>query len=162
MTYQPSNSEGSFLPTSEVFPEDQGELLIKLTTKYTDVAQAVNIREIAFYQNGEALLTGQQFSIPGTNNEKKYTFRQVYYFGAIAANVTLTIPHNIVGLVQFTHMYGTCVTAVVDYRPIPYASTPTITDQIILRADATNVYITNGSTAPAITSGIIVLEYLLN
>lgn len=166
MTFKPSNSSGSFLPTSEVFPADQSQLLIKMTTNYTDIAQAVNIREIALYQNGQAVLTGQQFSVPGTNNEKKYTFRQTYYFGAIATGATLLIAHNIdvsaTGLRQFTAMYGTCVTDIVDYRPIPWSSTAAVNQQISLRVAGANIEIINGAGSPNITSGIVVLEYLLN
>lgn len=162
MTYQPINSKAAFLPTTEFFPKDETQRLIKHTTNYTDIAQAVNVREIALYQNGQPVITGQQFSDPTNNQNKKYTFRNVYYFGAIAAGATLNIAHGITGLAQFTHMYGTCVTAVVDYRPIPFSSTAAVNQQISLRVSGANIEIINGAASPNITSGIIVLEYLLN
>ena len=161
MTFAPTNSKTAFLNTAETLPKDQEQLLIKLTTMHTDVANAVNVREIALYQDSQAVLTGQQFSIPGTNQGKKSTFRQMYYFGAIAAGATLTFAHGITGLVQLTHAHGTCVTAA-DFRPIPYASTAALNQQISLRVTAANIEIINGAAAPNIVSGIVVLEYLLN
>lgn len=162
MTYAPLNTQAGFLNTAEVFPEDKSQFLIKLTSTYTDIANRVNIREIGTYQDQQQILTGQQFSTPGDNQTKKFSFRQMYYFGAIAPGATLTIPHNILGLVQFTHLYGTCITAVPDFRPVPFVDTSDLTGQISLRADATNIYVINGAIAPAITSGLIVAEYLLN
>ncbi len=159
--FQPINAKNAFLNTAEVFPKEEDNLLRKLTALHTDVANTVNVREIALYQQNQAVLTGQQFSIPGTNQTKKYTFRQVYYFGSISAGATLTFAHGITGLVQLTLAYGTCVTAS-DFRPIPYASATNVTGQISLTVTATNIVIVNGSTSPNITSGIIVLEYLLN
>lgn len=162
MTFQPINSKTAFLPTTEVFPKDESQRLIKQTSNYTDIAQAVNVREIALYQDTQSVITGQQFSDPGNAQKKKYTFRTMYYFGAIAAGATLNTPHGITNLVQCTHIYGTCITDVVDYRPIPYSSTVALNQQISIRVVGANIEIINGAASPNITSGIIVLEYLLN
>lgn len=168
MTFQPINSKTAFLPTTQVFSKDDSQRLITHTSTYTDISQAVNIREIALYQDGQAIITGQQFSVAGDNQKKKYTYRKVYYFGAIAAGATLLIPHGITGLVQCTDIHGTCITDVVDYRPIPYSSTAAINQQISIRvfpslpAINANIEIINGAGSPNITSGIVVLEYLLN
>ena len=89
-------------------------------------------------------------------------FRLVVPFGAIATGATLSITHNIQSLVQFTHIYGTCITAVPDFRPIPYASATLVTNQIEVKVTPTQVVIINGATAPNIASGMIVLEYLKN
>ena len=156
MTAQQSASP--FLIPAEVFPEDQSQLLIKMTSIHTDIANCVNIREISAYEQNQQVVTGQQFSIPGENQKKAFSFRKTFYFGAIGAGATLTFAHGITGVVQFTHMYGTCVTAA-DFRPIPYA--PAIAaNYIALTADAVNVNVQNG--AIAINSGMIILEYLLN
>lgn len=155
------NTRPSFVVTAETLPQDPGQLLVKLTSMHTDVANAINTREISIYQEGQAIPTGQQFSVPGSNQQKKTTLRQTYYFGAILAGATLTLAHGITGLVQLTHTYGTCVTALVDYRPIPYSSTVALNQQISLRVTATDIEIINGAGAPNITSGIVVLEYLL-
>ena len=161
MTVSSNASIAPFLNTTEVYPEDESQLRIKLTDVYTKTATSVNLREIAIYDLQE-LLTGQLWFDPNDNQNKRFTFRQVYQIGAIAAGATLNVLHGIVGVVAFTRMYGTCVTAVVDYRPIPYADAAVVTNQISLTVAGVNLVIVNGATAPNITSGIIVLEYLLN
>lgn len=161
MTFQPINSKTAFLPTTEVFPKDESQRLIKQTSNYTDIAQAVNVREIALYQDTQPVITGQQFSDPGNAQKKKYTFRTMYYFGAIAAGATLNIPHEIKNLFQLTHAYGTCVIGN-DFTSIPHVSTVALDEQISMEVTATDIEIINGAGGPNITSGIIVLEYLLN
>lgn len=148
-----------YLATSEVFPEDNSQMLIKMTSVYTDIANRVNLREIALYDENLQLATGQQFSTPGNNKPRRQSFRKTFYFGAIAIGATLLIPHGITGLVRFTHMHGECITDIVDYRPIPYVAT-VAGNYIVLRADAINIMIINGAAAN-ITSGMIIVEYLL-
>lgn len=161
MTYSPTNAKTSFLNTAETFPKDQDQLLIKLTSVHTDIANAVNVREISLYQQNQPVLTGQQFSVPGSNQVKKTPLRQVYYFGAIAAGATLLIAHSIPSLIQLTDSRAECVTTV-DFRPIPYVSTVALNQQISFRVTATDIEIINGAACPNITSGMVVLEYLLN
>jgi hypothetical protein len=160
-TYLPSNSQGAFLTTSEVFPEDNSQFLIKLTSLYTQIANAVNLREIAQYDLIE-FITGEQWFTTGNPQKKRSTFRKVFNIGAIATGATSNTAHGLTGFTAFTHIYGTCVTDVVDYRPIPYASATLITDQIEIKVGATNITIISGATAPNITSAIVVLEFLKN
>ena len=118
MTFKPDNTQNSFLTTAETFPEDDSQFLIKLTSLYTDIANAVNIREIAQYENAE-VLTGQQYFTQGNNQTKRYVFRKVFSIGAIASGATSTVAHGIAGLVLPVHIYGVATTDVVDWRPIP-------------------------------------------
>jgi len=165
MTYAPFNAKTAFLSTSEVYPQDSGQLLIKLTDLHTSVANAVNVREISLYQDQQECLTGQQWSIPGDNNKKKLTFRKAFYFGTINAGATLNIPHGITDLVECTTFKGACVTNVVDYRPIPYSDVTAVTNNISINVTGGvggNVIIQNGATAPNITSGKVTVEYFRN
>lgn len=160
MTFTPANTLNAFLKTYEYFSPDQQQFLITLEALYTQIAHAVNIRELAQYSLVENI-TGQQFSNATNSNVTIYSFRTVFYIGAIVAGATLSFAHNLT-LTQLTDAYGTCITSVVDYRPIPYASATLVTNQIELKITSTNIIIINGATAPNITSGIIVLEYLKN
>lgn len=155
-------TQSPFVSSSEYFSPDNSQLLIQLSSNHTNIANAINDREIALYQDQQQTVTGQQFSSPGTNQAKKYTFRKVFYFGAIAPGATLSFAHGITNLVQFTRLYGTCVTNVVDYRPIPFIDSPIGGGEISLLSTPTNIVITLGAAAPNITSGIIVSEYLCN
>lgn len=160
-SYLPSNSKTAFLPTSEVFPEDDSQFLIKLTNLYTDIANAVNLREIAQYDLAE-FITGEQWFTSGNAQVKRSTFRRVYSIGAIATGATSTTAHGLTGFTAFTHIYGTCITDVVDYRPLPYVSATAVNAQISLTITGTNIVIVSGAAAPNITSAIVVLEFLKN
>jgi hypothetical protein len=160
MTYSPINSKTAYLPTTEFFPEDDDELLVKLSSVYSNIAKATNIKEIALYDTVEQI-NGQLFFDPNNAQRKRTGFRKVFQFGAVAPGGILAIAHGILRVMIFTRIYGTCITAAVDYRPIPYVNEALVTNQISIRASATNIFIANGATAPAITSGIVILEYLL-
>ena len=150
----------TFLPQYRDYPvANPQELERVLVQSYIEIAQAANFKDIATYETTE-IVTGQQFFNTVEPQNKRFTYRQCYVVGAIAAGATLLIPHGIVGIIMFTRMYGTCITNVIDYRPIPMVSATILTDQVSLRVVGANIEIVNGATAPAITSGVVVLEYL--
>lgn len=164
MTFLPSDSVTAFLPTSQVYPEDVSQRLIIHTEKYIAIAQAVNLRVIGIFDKQETP-TGKQYFNDTDPERKRFSYRQVYTLGALAAGASTIIAHNITGVnstTTFTQIYGTAVTATVDNRPIPYANVTNVNQQIEINVDATNINISNGSAAPNITSGIITLEYVKN
>ncbi len=164
MSFGPSNTNGVFLPTTQYFPEDAQRFREILTFVYSDIARRLNDKEIALYDLVE-LVTGEQWFTTGDPQIKRGGFRQVYEVTAIAPGATLLIPHNISGVnttTTFTHIYGTAFTSFPDNRPIPFSSATVVTDQIEIEVRANNIRIVNGATAPAIVSGVVVLEYLLN
>ena len=158
MTFSPVNSLAFQLPENFVFSQDYRQFLVQLTDLYQKLARASNAKDIGIYSLNE-IQNGQQFF---SANPQKFnqTYRKTFSFGAIGAGVTLNIAHGITGFTQFTRIYGTCITKIVDYRPIPFASATLVTDQIQVTVTAANAIIVNGVTAPNITSGILVLEYL--
>ena len=95
------------------------------------------------------------------NNSRVYrsVFRKVFPFGAIGVGGNLPIPHNITGVTEYTRIYGTCITTVVDYRPLPYVSVIALNQGIQLVVTGVNIVIINGAGAPAITSGLVVTEF---
>jgi hypothetical protein len=164
MTFNPVNAKNAFLQTTENFPEDNSQFLVKLNSSYSDIAQAVNIREIAQYDLQE-IITGQQFSTVGNPQKKRYSFRKIFYFGAIVAGATLLIPHGLTlaDITLFTHIGGGLViTPGVDYRPLPYVSTIGVNDQVLVFVRNANIEVTLGAIHPNVTSGLVVLEYLKN
>lgn len=161
MTFNPSNTLSPFLQTTVFFPEQFEEFRSKFLQLYFNIANNVNIRGISIFESTESL-TGEQWNSTTNSQLKRQTFRKVFIIGAIAAGATSTTAHNIPVITEFTHIYGTATTDVVDYRPIPYASATLITDQIQLTITPINIVIVNGATAPNITSAIVVLEYFKN
>ena len=161
MTYAPSTTQTAYVPTFRNFQVEEDQLGLLLQTTYSDLANAVNIKTIGTYDLVETV-TGNQFFTPGNAQKKIYSFRQCYQLGAIAAGAASTFSHNIAGLVQLTNAYGSVITDVIDYRPVPFADVTNVTNQISIVVTSTQITVTNGATAPAITSGIITLEYLRN
>lgn len=159
MTFSPANSQAFKVIENVTFSKDQGQFLLQLTDLYQKLATSTNAKDIGTYETVE-LLNGQQYF--GANPQTKIQiYRKCFVVGAIASGATSNIAHGIT-FTKLTRAYGTCITAVVDYRPIPYVSATLITDQIQMRVTATNIVIVNGATAPNITSGTIVLEYQKN
>lgn len=155
------------LQTWRNFPMDETNLELTLNKLYVDVANAVNWREISLY-DVYPIFNGKQWyptaTVSPTNalysSPRRMNFRQVFTFTTIAAGATLTIVHNIAPLAQVTMLYGNVITANPDFRPVPYVDVTAVTNQINIYNDDTNIYINNGSTAPNITSGFCVIEYL--
>lgn len=157
-TFEPSNSRNAFLRTTDIFPPDPQELLIHLTHSYTETAQAVNVREIAQYEEVE-LITGQTYFTPNDNEKKRYVFRKVFEIGVINPGATSTFAHGITGVTRYVHIYGTCNTNTPDSRPIPHASV-TANANIEVIIGAANITINNGAASPTINDGLLTLEYL--
>jgi hypothetical protein len=164
MTFNPTNSLGPFISTSTFFPDDFDEFRVKFLELYRDLSNAVNTREVGVFDLVE-FLTGENWFTSGNPQVKRKTYRKVFELPATAAGATTNIAHGITGVnttTTFTQIYGTAITAVPDNRPIPFASATLVTDQIQILVNATNIVVTNGATAPNISSGVIVLTYLKN
>jgi hypothetical protein len=164
MTTPSGQQQQPYLPTSRQFPVNNLPILEpELVKSYIEIAQAVNGRTIGVFENIQ-IVTGERWyaSDPTNALNKRQTYRKAFPVGAIAKNTTLQIPHGITGIVAFTRIYGTCITDLPDFRPIPYASIAGMTATIDLRVDTTTIYIAVGSGSPNVLSGNIVLEYLLN
>lgn len=158
MNYAPNDSISTPIATSRNFQLDDEQLRVTLSKMYQEIAYAVNTKENSVYETVEILTAQQYFTIDGSQN-KRYVFRTVFNFGAITAGTSITITHNISNITQCVHIYGSVVTAVPDFRPIPYASVSANTN-IEVKTSSTQITIANGSSSPNITSGTLVLEYL--
>lgn len=153
----------AFLRTSREFPEDLIQLTKELTKSYLDTANAVNIRTIAMFPTLRPAVTGESFFL--VDNRRQQSLRQVYTFSTINPGLPINIPYKITGLQQFSRIYGTCITAQPDYRPIPYASVgaANIDIRVVPTTSTTgNIVIVTGAASPVINSGLVVLEWLSN
>ena len=146
-----------YLRTTREFPEDIHQLNVEINKSYVDIANCVNNRTISLFPTSRPAITGENFFL--SKNQRQQTLRQVYPFGAIATGTSISINHNIQNIVQFSAIYGTCITSLPDYRPIPYASVAA-NGNIDLRVTSTQIIINNGAGAQNITSGIIILEWI--
>jgi hypothetical protein len=160
MTYQPQYTLETPLEENISFAEEFPEFLIQITKVYRDIALKVNNKERAFYPSNLEIMNDQQFFTTGNPQSYRRVFRKVFSFGAIAAGATLNIAHGITGITVFTRIYGTTITAVPDDRPLPYVDAIAVTNQTSVLRNGINIVIVNGATAPNITSGICVVEFL--
>lgn len=164
MSFLPVNSEAPYLPTTQVFPEDESQRLIVLTENYSSLARGINQRTIGNFST-EEVVTGNKYFDPSNFQITRGSYRKSFELAATAAGATTNIAHGITGVnsaITFVEIGGNCLTATPDNRPIPYTSVSALTAGIEIKVDGTNIVVTNGSTAPNITSGLITLEYLKN
>lgn len=156
-----SSDSSNFLPTYRQYPLDNDSYLQRqLVNGYTDIALAVNNREIGSYST-DIKPTGQQwFSL--ANNKLREGRRVVLQF-TIDASGTTTIPHGIsfTATTYVTNIYGTATNGT-NIVPIPCASA--VAAQIIqMGMDHTNVILTTTAGAyigPPVYTGTIVVEFV--
>ena len=141
-----------YLRSTREFSPLVASLIKDLDKAYVDTAICVNERVIGTYSTSGAAITGESWFV--TSSKKQQTTRQVFSIngaGSFAHNLDLSRISN------FTRIYGTAYDGTT-YYPLPYVD-PTAANQIGISVTGTNIVVTAGGTAPAITSGIIVLEW---
>lgn len=160
MSFAPSSSIGNFVPENYVIPDEPFQLQEFLKKTLEEHARFINRKDMGQYETIE-LQNNQTF--PGTlPQNKKQIYRKIFEFNAIAAGATLNIPHGITGITDFTRIYGTIITAVPDNRPLPYVDVINVTNQVSVLRNGLNIVIVNGATAPNITSGRVIVEFMKN
>ncbi len=152
------NTLGVYVKPYQNFQVDEEQLRILLNTINQRTASAINLKDTGIYQTIEQI-NSQTFFDTNNPQQVRNAFRKCFVVPAIATSGTAMITHDISGVTTYTRIYGTCITDAPDNRPIPYSAITT-TDNIEMKVTSTQIVIANGSTAPNITSGIVVLEYL--
>jgi hypothetical protein len=142
-----------FISQNTTYSQDESQRLLQHTKFAADSARYINTREIALYDLVE-LQTGQQWFNPANTLIKRYGFRKTFSI----SDAALTFAHGITGITLCTYIGG-AFTDGTNFYPLPYVST-TLANQIQVVVSPTQVVITKGAGAPAITSGVLVLEYL--
>lgn len=142
-----------YLETSRHFPQDPEQLRTVQTKSYNEIASAVNSRVIGIFELMSSV-TGEKWFANSTENPqtKRQTQRIVYQFTGSSFN------HGLTNVTAYTRIYGTFTDGTFWY-PLPYVD-PTPANQIGVKVSATQVVITAGGTAPTVTSGFVILEYL--
>lgn len=167
---------GSFLPTTYVW--DVGtfyqadvnsmefkELLVRLHEFVNLIAINTNLRTTGYYPLDEFVNGNQYFPNPANTTNSSQIFRQAYhktFVFPLPNATTLVIPHGITCNVgtTFTHIRGAANdTTNLEYVPLPY-TTLVSSDNIQVRVDSTNIYVTTGIDYSSFTIAYLVLEYL--
>ncbi len=138
------------------FPRKSTEdLATQVDIAYIDIARKINERVIGQYAVTFSSVTGESWFLNGQPTPQQ-TLRQVYEYAG-----TTPIAHGIdtTKIQGFTRIYGVGYDGT-NWYPLPYVNVTAANNQIALSVDATNINITLGGAAPAITSGFIILEWL--
>lgn len=148
-----------FLRTSRSFPEDPQELRVELDRSYIDIASKVNSRSIGLYPTNRPAITGNNYFL---TSAKRQTLRQIYV-GVLAPPVLATDPinHGVTNVVpgQFINCFGSFTDGINTYSLI-FGSNVAIAGQISFYVTATQILFLVGAGAPAVTSVLIILEWL--
>lgn len=127
-----------------------------MTRGWTELGQCLNQRSIGLFTDGGPTVTGNTYYMSGGAQDKQQSLQQIYSF----SDSNLTIPINVAGATAFfitkasftdgTKTYGLSQT----YPPLAGQVSATVTE--------TQILISKGPSAPAITSGTLILEWLCN
>lgn len=156
-TFAPVNTEATFLPTATTYPEDG--LNYALEQNYQRTANAVNVREVAYYLSSEETLTGQTWEQVATSPlfgipfSTRSTYRRLVIIPALVAGLNV-IPHGIVG-VGPTYMFVQCNGGI--GNGVLWSFIPN--QNVLAEVDAVNLYLTVPGAYAGFT-GYCALEYL--
>lgn len=183
MAFSGPSNYGAFIPTSNIWDVNEiystevttpafKELLVRLYQNLNNMSLLINIKDTGYYVTDEFVNSQCYYPNPNLNSSTTTnpTLRQVYRkiirmnptFATLPNTGTIAIPHGLTpnSSWTFTRIYATASDTIgFNYIPIPYAS-PTLANNIEIRVDATNVYITTGSNRTNFNNVDIVLEYL--
>jgi hypothetical protein len=170
------NNFGLYIPTTTLFDigeiqevdinsEEFKELLVRLYQTVNNIALATNLKETGYFLTQEFVTGSLYFNVNNDFNNTRPVYRTVVNFGALPSTGTKTVAHgipNVTNTFSVVRIYGAATNPTsVDFIPIPYPSATSVTDQLELSADATNVYITTGGTDySAYTTTYVIIEYI--
>ena len=171
--------QGSFLPTTEIFQdEDINDLNRNLSNTINSMSLVINQKDSGIYNIDTAanpinFVNGQTWFPNPTplsgqpTNIRRNVFRKVINFGALPNTAAKSVAHNITTTktYSFTRIYATATqqgaSTITSAIPIPFAS-PVLANNISLEVGPTNVTITTGSNRSAYTICYVVLEWIVN
>lgn len=157
-------TKSPFLRTSRSFPHEINELAFEVNKSYVDVAQATNARTIGFFTKNRTTATGENWFF--NQGEKQQGLRQVYpWDDTMRVGTQITIRHGIDfnSLSNFVRIWGTFRDSPTgSWQTLPYVDINSVTNQIKVSINSTNIVISKGATAPACFNGLVILEWIAN
>ncbi len=141
------------------FPKDNMQALtVELDKAYIDIAQKVNDRMIGLFALDTQLPNGNIYYFQGSSS-RRGGLRKMFNFtasGSIEHEINFSSVYSPIQIYgQYTDDSGT-------YYGIISGSTTSISGQVSAYIDDTYLYILADGSAPSISSGIVVLEWISN
>lgn len=148
--------QAPYLRDQRQFPnENVKDLSNQVDHAYIDIASKVNARTIGIFAVNFPIVTGEQWYLAGSS-QKQQTLRRVYTFTGVGS-----IAHEIdwSSVSKITKPFGSFTDGTNWYGAF-YASSTAIAGQVTFYVTSTSIVVQAGAGAPAISSGIIDLEWL--
>ncbi len=152
-------NQTAYLRTSREYPEEVHQLSFELNKTYVDIATAVNTRTIGIHSKNRPSITGEGFFL--TTN-KQETFRQIYPVSPADISAGFIL-HQIKDVTpgQFDGKCCGSYTDGINSFGLFFASSVPITGQTTFYVSPTQIVFVVGAGAPPLTSGLIILEWLV-
>lgn len=156
-----SYEDSLFVDPTIIIPDDPIDQRYLIKSRYEQVAQAINARDISIYDTAE-FETGQRWFTVGDTRSFRQGFRIVIHTGDLTSGA-VTVAHEIENLKYVSHAWGTGIKLTsgvpTNWYPLPYAST-VANGNISIEISSTSVIVTPGAAAPTVNDSYVVLEYL--
>jgi hypothetical protein len=147
-------NDAPYLRTSRNFPQEAQPLAVEINRSYLDIAAKVNDRTIGIFSTNVPAITGEAWYF--NSNQRQQSLRQIY---SISSTTAFAHGLNFANISFFTVIRGIGYDGT-NYYPIPYVSPVAASDSMGIFVTPTQVTITTGAGSPALTAGIIILEWL--
>lgn len=148
----PISNKTPFVRTFRKFPtDDKQSLATELTRGWIETANAVNSRVIGIVSTDPGI-TGKTYFFNGQK------FQSIFQLFPISDS-NLTISHGISNFSQMAVQSGWFTDGSIWY-PLPYVDVTNVTNQVMVTTNATQILVVKGSSAPTISSGFVLLEWL--
>ncbi len=154
--------QSPYLREQRDFPRDKlTELSRQIDQAYIDIAGKVNARTIGIFPVNYQVITGERWYLSGSSG-KQQTLRQVYQFTG-PSPIIISHGINFAGVAAIVKIYGTFTDGTFWYT-LPWVSTSNVNQQVSVNLNSSIIQIIGGggSGQPAISSGIVVIEWLSN
>jgi len=152
----------AFLRTTRQFPDDLKQLTVEVNRSYVDVANSVNARIIGIYPTNRPAITGESWFLSG--NQRQQTSRQVYTFTSTS---DINIGFKLSSINQISPKTCGVYTDGTRFFGLIFGTSVAIAGQISFYLDVNGASTTSdiikfvsGAGAPALTSGVIDIEWL--
>lgn len=155
----PNLQQAPYLRVQRQFPsEDLRELANQMDHAYIDIASKMNSRTIGTHAANYEVITGNSWFLQG-QPQRQQTLRKVFPISSAAA-VDHGIIWSSVNLIAPT-CYGS-YTDGTNWYGMVYATNQPIVNNTSFYVTPTQIIISVNGTAPAITTGYIILEWVSN
>ena len=148
--------QSPYLRAQRNFPsENLKNLAVQMDLAYIDIASKVNARTVGIFALNVPIVNGEEWYLKGTSLPQQ-ALRQIY---SISSYTSFNHNINFAGVSFFTKISGVGFDGT-NYFPLPFVNGSNTAGQVEMYVSPSQVVFVAGGSAPAIQSGIILLEWV--